>query len=66
MKIKNPILKFKSRVRQAIADYMTSEGCGCCSNREIHKIHEEVLGKMLGVKKYPDGSGYDFRKYKTK
>lgn len=57
--------KFIEEVRRAVADYMRSEGCGCCSDREEHKKDEERLGKLLGVKKYKDGSGYDFTKYRT-
>ena len=54
------------KIRQAVADYMESEGCGCCSNAEVHEKHKEALGKMLRVEKYPDGSGYDFGKYRGK
>ncbi|MFA5132604.1 MAG: hypothetical protein WC444_04780 [Candidatus Paceibacterota bacterium] len=53
-------------VRTAVADYMRSEGCSCCQNREMHKLHEEVLAKLLHVRKYKDGSGYDFGKYESK
>ncbi len=53
-------------MRKAIADYMRSEGCSCCRDYDAHKKHEEQLGKLLNVKKYSDGSGYDFNKYKTK
>lgn len=56
---------FKSQLRQAIADYMRSEGCSCCQNTEAHKIHEEQLAMLLNVPKYDDGSGYDFSKYQS-
>lgn len=52
-------------VRRAVADYMASEGCGCCSDEEKHAAAEAVLAKLLHVPKYPDGSGYDFRKFRT-
>lgn len=55
----------RKALRTAIADYMYSEGCSCCQNREAHEDHKAVLGKLLKVKKYPDGSGYDFYSYRT-
>lgn len=54
------------KIRIAVADYMSSEGCGCCGSYEDHKEHEIILGKLLRVKKYSAGSGYDFKKYRTK
>lgn len=57
---------FFLKVRQAVADYMSSEGCSCCSDIDAHDEHEEVLAKLLNVPKYSDGSGYDFSKFKTK
>jgi methionine aminopeptidase len=53
-------------IRQAVADYMRKEGCSCCRDYEGHKINEARLGKLLKVKKYNDGSGYDFSKYRSK
>jgi hypothetical protein len=47
-----------------IADYMRSEGCGCCRG-EDHEKHAAALGKVLKVRKYDDGSGYDFAHYRT-
>lgn len=52
-------------IRQAVADYMRSEGCSCCRDQEAHEKHAERLAKLLRVEKYNDGSGYDFRKYQT-
>lgn len=57
---------FKRKVRTAIADYMQSEGCSCCRDEEGHKIHEQILAKLLNVPKYSDKSGFDFGKFKTK
>jgi len=53
-------------VRQAVADYMSSEGCACCRNIEAHERHAAALGKLLRVPKYKDGSGHDFGRFKTK
>lgn len=49
-------------VRQAVADYIYSEGCSCNS----HDEDAARLAKLLKVKKYSDGSGYDFYKYRSK
>lgn len=53
-------------IRQAVADYMSSEGCRCCQNIEAHERHAAVLAKLLHVPKYKDGSGYDFARFRTK
>ena len=52
-------------IRQAVADYMHSEGCMCCRDVEAHKQHEAVLAKLLGVPMYSDRSGYNFAKFRT-
>ena len=57
---------FKKQVREAIAEYMATEGCSCCRDVEGHDKNKEVLAKMLNVKKYSDGSGYDFSKHRRK
>lgn len=54
------------KIRQAVADYMSSEGCSCCQDIDGHKLHEALLAKLLNVPKYKDGSGYDFSKFQTK
>lgn len=58
--------ELRKQLRAALADYMYSEGCSCCQDIEAHKKHEDVLGKLLNVPKYKDGSGYDFSKYRSK
>jgi len=60
------ITKLRAELRTAVADYMWSEGCECCSNEEQHSKDSEALGKLLNVPKYPDGSGRDFSKYRNK
>lgn len=55
-----------SLVRTAVANYIRSEGCGCCSDRDAHREDEEALAKLLDVEPYLDGSGYDFGKYNEK
>ena len=53
-------------LRQAVADYIQSEGCSCCRDDEAHKRHKERLAKLLYVPPYADGSGYEFERFKTK
>lgn len=53
-------------IRRALADYIASEGCSCCRDTEAHDEAAKRLAKLLNVKKYEDGSGYDFGRYKTK
>lgn len=54
-----------SAVRNALGDYVRSEGCSCCESTEAHKSAAERLAKLLGVEPYDDGSGYDFYRYAT-
>ena len=54
------------QLRQALADYIWSEGCGCCSNPDAHKMQAAILAKLLKVPKYKDGYGYNFLKYRKK
>ena len=54
-----------SDIRNALADYIASEGCACCRNEEAHTEALNRLGKFLKAKKYKDGSGYDFWQYRT-
>jgi methionine aminopeptidase len=53
-------------IRQAVADCLQSEGCGCCSDREKHDADKAALGKLLRVPMYPDKSGYNFAQFRTK
>jgi hypothetical protein len=50
-----------AKIRQAVADYMRSEGCGCCGDYDAYKIHKKKLAKLLKVRPW-----YDFNKYLTK
>lgn len=52
-------------IRQAIADYMRSEGCSCCCDRDTHKEAEARIAKLLHVPKYADKSGYDFGRFES-
>jgi hypothetical protein len=52
-------------VRQAVADYMYSEGCSCCRSEPAHTEHAARLGELLRVPKYKDFSGYDFSQFRS-
>ncbi len=60
-----PAGKLKA-IRQAIADYVASEGCDCCQNKDAHKAAAAKIAKLLRVPKYKDGSGFDFSKFRSK
>lgn len=53
-------------VREAVANYMRSEGCSCCRDIDAHTKHTKVLAELLGVPMYDDESGYDFSKFRSK
>lgn len=52
-----------SEIRQAVAEYIHSEGCSCCRGAD-HGQHEEKLAILLSVEKYDDGNGYNWGKYR--
>jgi hypothetical protein len=62
-KVKKPISI--ADIRTAFADYIATEGCSCCQDTEGHKKAMDKLGKLLKMKKYKDGSGYDYSLYTT-
>jgi hypothetical protein len=55
----------RAKLRRAVADYMQSEGCDCCSDRAKHAEDKRQLAELLKAPMYKDGSGYDFGKFKT-
>ncbi len=56
--------QLRAKLRRAVADYIGSEGCSFCECPD-HKEHGARLAELLNIKKYNDGSGYDFSKYET-
>lgn len=52
------------KIRTAIANYIESEGCSCCQD-ENHNEHQALIGRLLEVPKYSDGSGYNFTEFET-
>lgn len=58
-------LDLKAQIRQAIADYMRSEGCSCCQDTEAHREHSKRIAELLDVAPYSDNSGFDFTPYRT-
>lgn len=53
------------KIRQAVADYMASEGCSCCQDTDAHDVAKAKLARLLHVKKYSDGSGWDFAPFRS-
>lgn len=53
------------QVRQAVADYMRSEGCSCCRSIDAHDEAKKRLAELLDVPMYEDNSGYDFYRFAT-
>ena len=52
-------------IRQAIADYMRTEGCSCCQDVDGHKENAAKLASLLEVPMYDDLSGYDFNRFSS-
>lgn len=55
-----------AQIREAVANYMRTEGCSCCGDYNQHDLDRQALGKLLRVKPYEDGSGFDFSRYLSK
>lgn len=58
--------KFRDEVRQALADYIASEGCGCCRDENAHSVACDKLAKLLDVPMFKNGSGYNFWLFRTR
>lgn len=57
--------EFLQMVRQAVADYMRSEGCSCCRDTDAHEVNAKRLAELLNVPMYSDGSGYNFALFRS-
>ena len=55
----------RADLRRLVADYISTEGCSCCQDRERHAAAAAALGKALRVPMYADRSGYDFARSRT-
>lgn len=64
-KIEKLLTQQRKEIREAVANYMFSEGCSCCEGSD-HDEHKTILGKLLRVPMYKDKSGYDFSKFRSK
>ena len=53
------------KVRRAVADYISSEGCSCCRGSK-HDEHKAELAKLLRVPKYDDDSGFNFGHFESR
>lgn len=54
------------KIREAVANYMKSEGCSCCRDIDGHKRDQDILARLLNVPPYKDNSGFNFSKFMTK
>jgi hypothetical protein len=55
------IAELRKQFRETFAEYYYSEGCGCCSDDEIHQSQKEKICKLLNIK---DGDILKYRKKK--
>lgn len=54
------------KVRQAIADYMRTEGCSCCRDYDGHIQNRKKLALLLDVPEHPEEDDYyDFSGYRS-
>ena len=54
----------RALIRAAVANYVSTEGCSCCESP--HHVEDKArLAKLLQVRQYSDGSGYDFKRYES-
>jgi len=60
------IKKFRKELRNAVAEYIRSEGCSCCQDIDKHNEDQALLAKLLKVPMYDDKSGYNFGKFENK
>lgn len=44
------------QLRTAVADYIWSEGCSCCQNKDAHDAARKRLGELLLIE--PDNEGW--------
>ena len=61
-----PHNQFRAQVRRAVADLLAAQGCSCCRDNDGWDAAIARLAKLLRAPQYSDGSGYDFRRFKTK
>lgn len=61
----NATREYRKKVRQAVANYLETEGYGWYRGKD-HDKHETALAKILNVPMYSDKSGYDFSRFSTK
>jgi hypothetical protein len=61
--VNNEMIK-TNKIKEALANYMQSEGCSCCQGSN-HDEHKKVLAELLNIPMYKDKSGYNFNKFAT-
>lgn len=58
-------MKDLKKIRQAVADLISAEGCSCCRADERYDEAKERLAKLLKVPHFKDHSGYNFWLFRT-
>lgn len=62
--------KFKEKIRTAVANYISSEGCSCCRDIEAHKKNTKILAELLEVPLHGEAGdyiyNYNFGQYESK
>lgn len=51
-----------TKIREAFARYVDTEGCSCCRDSEGHEVAEKELAELLKPLPYVDSSGWDWDK----
>lgn len=54
------VMRKVDKIREAVVEYIRTEGCGCCSDYDGHKAAADKLGALLGFPRYDDDSGVNF------
>lgn len=56
---------YRKKLREAVAQYMASEGCACCEG-DSHIDDAKELAELIGMSLHKDKSGVDWLKYRPK
>lgn len=56
------LTQFKEDLRNTFIEYVKTEGCSCCEDRDPHKQAKDKMGELLNFPKYTDKDEYNFNK----
>ena len=48
------------KIKQALVQYINSEGCGCCENDDEHEAAEKTLAELFDVPRHSNNLHYDW------